>query len=177
MHIVSMIASPYPATKARAIAGLSVLAALSLSGCDKAETSGANSNADAGIIGAAEQQEMLQASGFSRMEDLFAGIPEAVKLKKGLDLPAGKSELEVSRIMEDLAARNTVYRTILRGAGAYHHYIPAIVKSVTGKDVVLNVKVDPSIIGGLIVKLGSRMVDSSLRTKLNSIKHAMKEAG
>ena len=50
-------------------------------------------------------------------------------------------------------------------------------KSVTGKDVTLNVKVDRSIIGGLVVKLGSRMVDSSLRTKLNSIKHAMKEAG
>jgi len=50
-------------------------------------------------------------------------------------------------------------------------------KSVTGKDVMLNVNVDPSIIGGLVVKLGSRMVDSSLRTKLNSIKHAMKEAG
>jgi F-type H+-transporting ATPase subunit delta len=50
-------------------------------------------------------------------------------------------------------------------------------KSVTGKDVSLNVNVDPSIIGGLVVKLGSRMVDSSLRTKLNSIKHAMKEAG
>ena len=50
-------------------------------------------------------------------------------------------------------------------------------KSVTGKDVALNVTVDPSIIGGLVVKLGSRMVDSSIRTKLNSIKHAMKEAG
>ncbi|MDI4234375.1 F0F1 ATP synthase subunit delta [Bradyrhizobium sp. Arg237L] len=50
-------------------------------------------------------------------------------------------------------------------------------KSVTGKDVALNVKIDPSIIGGLVVKVGSRMVDSSLRTKLNSIKHAMKEAG
>jgi F-type H+-transporting ATPase subunit delta len=48
---------------------------------------------------------------------------------------------------------------------------------VTGKDVTLNVKIDRSIIGGLVVKLGSRMVDSSLRTKLNSIKHAMKEAG
>jgi len=55
--------------------------------------------------------------------------------------------------------------------------LKASLKSVTGKDVDLNVKVDPSIIGGLIVKLGSRMVDSSLRTKLNSIKHAMKEAG
>lgn len=49
-------------------------------------------------------------------------------------------------------------------------------KSVTGKDVDLNVRIDPAIIGGLVVKLGSRMVDSSLRTKLNSIKYAMKEA-
>jgi len=54
--------------------------------------------------------------------------------------------------------------------------LKAALKSVTGKDVALNVKVDRSIIGGLVVKLGSRMVDSSLRTKLNSIKHAMKEA-
>jgi F-type H+-transporting ATPase subunit delta len=55
--------------------------------------------------------------------------------------------------------------------------LKAALKSVTGKDVTLNVNVDPSIIGGLVVKLGSRMVDGSLRTKLNSIKHAMKEAG
>ena len=47
---------------------------------------------------------------------------------------------------------------------------------MTGKDVDLKVEVDPAIIGGLVVKLGSRMVDSSLRTKLNSIKTAMKEA-
>ena len=49
-------------------------------------------------------------------------------------------------------------------------------KSVTAKDVQVDVTVDPSIIGGLKVKLGSRMVDASLRTKLNSIKFAMKEA-
>ena len=49
-------------------------------------------------------------------------------------------------------------------------------KQVTGKDVQVDVNVDPSIIGGLKVKLGSRMVDASLRTKLNSIKFAMKEA-
>ena len=48
-------------------------------------------------------------------------------------------------------------------------------KAVTKKDVEIEVKVDPSIIGGLIVKLGSRMVDTSLRSKLNAIKHAMKE--
>jgi F-type H+-transporting ATPase subunit delta len=50
-------------------------------------------------------------------------------------------------------------------------------KSVTGgKDIELDVKVEPEIIGGLVVKLGSRMVDTSLRTKLNAIKFAMKEA-
>jgi len=50
-------------------------------------------------------------------------------------------------------------------------------KSVTGgKDIDFDVKIDPAIIGGLIVKVGSRMVDSSLRTKLNAIKIAMKEA-
>ncbi len=50
-------------------------------------------------------------------------------------------------------------------------------RSVTGKEVKLKVEVDPAILGGLIVKLGSRMVDTSLRTKLNAIRHAMKEAG
>ncbi|HTT48956.1 MAG TPA: F0F1 ATP synthase subunit delta [Pseudolabrys sp.] len=50
-------------------------------------------------------------------------------------------------------------------------------KSVTGgKDIDFDVKIEPAIIGGLIVKVGSRMVDSSLRTKLNAIKIAMKEA-
>jgi F-type H+-transporting ATPase subunit delta len=49
-------------------------------------------------------------------------------------------------------------------------------KAVSGKDVDLAIKVDPAIIGGLVVKLGSRMVDTSLRTKLNAIRHAMKEA-
>jgi F-type H+-transporting ATPase subunit delta len=48
--------------------------------------------------------------------------------------------------------------------------------AVTKKDVQVDVKVDPAIIGGLVVKLGSRMVDTSLRTKLNAIRLAMKEA-
>jgi F-type H+-transporting ATPase subunit delta len=46
-----------------------------------------------------------------------------------------------------------------------------------GREVALDMKVDPSIIGGLIVKLGSRMVDGSLKTKLNAIRLAMKEVG
>jgi F-type H+-transporting ATPase subunit delta len=63
-----------------------------------------------------------------------------------------------------------------RPTDAHLAAIKNALKAVTKKDVQVDVKVDPSIIGGLIVKLGSRMVDSSLRTKLNSIKYAMKEA-
>jgi F-type H+-transporting ATPase subunit delta len=47
--------------------------------------------------------------------------------------------------------------------------------TITKKEVEVDVKIDPSIIGGLVVKLGSRMVDTSLRTKLNGIRQAMKE--
>ncbi|AMJ61302.1 F0F1 ATP synthase subunit delta [Bosea sp. PAMC 26642] len=55
--------------------------------------------------------------------------------------------------------------------------IKAALKGVAGKDVDLRVKVDPALIGGLVVKMGSRMVDASLKTKLNSIRLAMKEVG
>jgi F-type H+-transporting ATPase subunit delta len=54
--------------------------------------------------------------------------------------------------------------------------LTSALKAVSGKDIDLSIKIDPAIIGGLVVKLGSRMVDSSLRTKLNAIRHAMKEA-
>ena len=53
--------------------------------------------------------------------------------------------------------------------------IKEALNAVTKKNVQIDVNVDPSIIGGLVVKLGSRMVDTSLRTRLNMIKHAMKE--
>lgn len=53
--------------------------------------------------------------------------------------------------------------------------IKAALRDVAKADVALDVKIDPSLIGGLIVKIGSRMVDASVRTKLNSIRLAMKE--
>lgn len=55
--------------------------------------------------------------------------------------------------------------------------IAAALKDAAGKEVVMDLKVDPSLIGGLIVKMGSRMVDASLKTKLNAIRLAMKEVG
>ncbi len=50
-------------------------------------------------------------------------------------------------------------------------------KSVVGKDVSLETSVDPSLLGGMVVKIGSRQIDTSLRTKLSSLKLALKEVG
>lgn len=55
--------------------------------------------------------------------------------------------------------------------------LKAALKSVTGKDVSIAVAIDPSILGGLIVKVGSRQIDTSLRTKLSTLKLALKEVG
>lgn len=83
-----------------------------------------------------EQLEMLKSMGYSSMDDLFAAIPDDMKLKDGLDLLEGKSELEVSRIMKGIAAKNKVFSSIFRGAGAYNHYIPAVVGSVLSNESV-----------------------------------------
>ena len=53
--------------------------------------------------------------------------------------------------------------------------IKAALREVAKANIALDVKIDPSLIGGLVVKVGSRMVDASVRTKLNSIRLAMKE--
>ena len=55
--------------------------------------------------------------------------------------------------------------------------LKSALKGVTGKDVTINVTVDPSLLGGLIVKVGSRQIDTSLRTKLSTLKLALKEVG
>jgi F-type H+-transporting ATPase subunit delta len=55
--------------------------------------------------------------------------------------------------------------------------LKAALKGVAGKDVTLAVKVDPSLLGGLVVKMGSRQIDTSLKTKLASLKLALKEVG
>lgn len=55
--------------------------------------------------------------------------------------------------------------------------LKSALKGVTGKDVAVNVTVDPTVLGGLIVKVGSRQIDTSLRTKLSTLKLALKEVG
>jgi len=52
--------------------------------------------------------------------------------------------------------------------------LKARLRDQTGRDIAVDLNVDPSILGGLVVKVGSRMIDGSIRTKLNTLAHAMK---
>ena len=71
----------------------------------------------------AEQQKMLESCGFSSFEEMYGCIPEELRLRKPLQLPEGKTELEVMRAMTAAARKNRVYSTVFRGAGAYRHFI------------------------------------------------------
>jgi len=81
-----------------------------------------------------ERNQMLNEIGFQSMDDLFRHIPETVKLNGSLDIPEGKSEMEVRKYISKIAAKNRVFDIIFRGAGAYRHFIPAAVKSVISKE-------------------------------------------
>ena len=84
-----------------------------------------------------ERQEMLRTVGVSDYWDLYRDVPAEMYLEKGLNLPSGMSELEVRRKMAAMAAKNKVFSTVLRGAGAYDHYIPSIVKYIPAKEEFL----------------------------------------
>lgn len=84
-----------------------------------------------------ERRQMLDLIGLASMDDLYAAIPASMKIDR-VNLPDGKPELEVRRMMEEIAGKNRVFSTIFRGAGAYDHYIPSIVKSVISKETFLS---------------------------------------
>ena len=83
---------------------------------------------------AAEREQMLEKIGVGSLQELYAAVPREMLLQDGLDLPAGLSELEVRERMTALAEKNRVFKTVLRGAGSYRHFIPAAVKSVTSRE-------------------------------------------
>ena len=83
---------------------------------------------------AREQEEMLNAIGLAQMTDLYRDVPREVLLTQPLKLPEGMSEMQLRARMEEVAGKNRVFPVILRGAGAYSHYIPAIVKTVASRE-------------------------------------------
>jgi glycine dehydrogenase subunit 1 len=77
-------------------------------------------------------QAMLSAIGAGSVEELFDEIPPDLR-PKSFDLPHGLSEMQVRRVMEDMAARNAADLVSFLGAGFYDHYIPAAVDAITGR--------------------------------------------
>ena len=80
-----------------------------------------------------ERGAMLASLGLGSVDELFASVPPEVRIHD-LNLPEGLSEMEVSRKVGAMADKNVRFRSMFRGAGAYRHYIPAIVKTVTSRE-------------------------------------------
>ena len=83
---------------------------------------------------AAEREQMLARIGVHELDDLYADVPQQMLLRRPLDLPSGLSELEVRERVTELAEKNRVFKTVLRGAGSYRHFIPAAVRSITSRE-------------------------------------------
>lgn len=81
----------------------------------------------------AQREDMLLAMGKTCLEDLFVSIPQSVRVDGKLDIPGAKSETEVLRSFEDMAEKNQTFKTCFRGAGAYKHFIPAVVRHLAGR--------------------------------------------
>lgn len=147
---------------------------------------------DALIAGSEDLQRLVQSPAFSAAEQGRA--IEAILAKAKITGTAAKFVGLLARNRRLFVLRDVIaaFRTLVsrhRGEisaevtsaqaldAAQVKALKAALKSAVGKDVSLKERVDPSLIGGLIVKVGSRMVDTSIRTKLNSLKLAMKEVG
>ena len=83
---------------------------------------------------AAEREQMLRTIGASSVEELFRDVPQQMYLDGYLNLPPGKSEQETFEAVSTLAEQNHVFKTCLRGAGSYRHYIPAAVKAIVTRE-------------------------------------------
>ncbi len=82
-----------------------------------------------------QQTEMLREIGMQRMDDLFAMVPEEVRLGRELDLPPALSEMELMAQMKRMASRNASCENTVcfLGAGAYDHFIPNVVPSLLSR--------------------------------------------
>src|SRR5688572_26446931 len=80
----------------------------------------------------ADRRAMLEAIGAGSVEELFADVPERLRLNRPLDLPDGKPEQEVYGNLRALAERNvsTEDEISFLGAGFYDHYVPALIDHV-----------------------------------------------
>jgi glycine dehydrogenase subunit 1 len=80
-----------------------------------------------------DRKKMLAAVGISSIEELFHDIPDSIKINEIPGIPAPVSEIEISRIIDEIENRNCLYHDSFLGAGAYNHYIPAVVDEISSR--------------------------------------------
>jgi F-type H+-transporting ATPase subunit delta len=137
-------------------------------------------------------RDLISSPVYSRedMVSAIAAIAQKMKLSKDvastLGLMAAKRRLFVlpslikavkEMIAEEkgeVTAEVTAAKALTK---AQQDKLAATLKATVGKDVKVTVSVDETLIGGLIVKVGSKMIDSSIRSKLSNLKNVMKEVG
>lgn len=144
------------------------------------------------IDGSADLQRLVESPVFSA-EDQSRSIVALIE-KAGIDGLVGNFLKVVAgnrRLFAVPMMIRSYHETVARDRGevtadvttahalsaAQEKELKATLSGVTGKTVTLDVTVDASLLGGLIVKVGSRQVDTSLRTKLSTLKHTLKEVG
>lgn len=84
----------------------------------------------------ADIKAMLERIGMQSMDELYAGVPQSVRLKKDYDLPEAKSELEVRDFFKRLGQQNKQL-TCFAGGGVYDHYTPAVVPQIVSRSEFL----------------------------------------
>jgi glycine dehydrogenase subunit 1 len=86
-----------------------------------------------------DKKEMLGRAGVSSLEDLFSSLPEDIRLRRPLDVPAGLTEPELLSFLEGIAGRSAYGRCLsFLGAGAYRHVIPTVVDALSSRGEFLS---------------------------------------
>ena len=146
----------------------------------------------AALADSADLRELLVNPVYSRdeQEQAISAVAKAMGLipamKNTLGLMAQKRRLFVvpqlvkrlgEMIAEEKGEVTAEVTSAVALSDAQADNLAKTLKEKVGKDVKINATVDESLIGGLIVKVGSKMIDTSIRSKLNSLQNAMKEVG
>ena len=146
----------------------------------------------AALASSPELTDLIQSPIYSReaQSDAISAVAAKMGLTKTLQnvlaLMASKRRLfvlphMVTRLRELIADEKGEVTADVASAikltAAQSKKLAETLKAQVGKDVKINATVDESLIGGLVVKVGSKMIDTSVRSKLNSLQNAMKEVG
>jgi F-type H+-transporting ATPase subunit delta len=147
---------------------------------------------ESALAESADLRELISSPVYSRtdQQNAMRALAQAMSLgntvSNGLELMASRRRLfvlpDVIAAVKALAAdaRGEVTAEVTSATPLSSEQLDALsasLKASVGRDVTLNTTVDEKIIGGLIVKVGSKMIDTSIASKLAAMKNVMKEVG